>query len=172
MKAIDCAYEPEVVEAALTGGLAGREELRMHLETCDVCRDVLDIASMLRDDCDATLGDVHVPAAGQVWWRAAVRARLEAAHAAARPMTWAHGVAAASAAGLTAAALGIAWPTIERAATWFGERVGSVNPATIAVADLASSIMQRTAPFVLGAAFVVLAPLALYFALLDDGSER
>ena len=180
----ECPREGEVVAAVLGGGFDGRtaapsapgresggpecEDLHMHLDTCEMCREIVTVAAMLRDDRDVTLAEVQVPAAGQVWWRAAIRARLEAAHAAARPITWAHGVAGACAAGLTAAVFGIAWPTIERAVMWFGERALSLHPDTLAVADLATLMMQRTLPFALGAACVLLAPLALYFALSDE----
>jgi hypothetical protein len=122
------------------------------------------VASLLREDRNATLADVQVPAAGQVWWRSAIRARLDAAHAAARPLTWAHGVAGACAAGLALAVLNIAWPTIERMFAWFGDRV-AVNPGTLAIADLASAMMQRTFPLAVVAACLLLAPVALYFAL-------
>lgn len=167
MTTVDCAHEQEVVRAVLTGRLEGREDLGLHLDACETCREVVAIASLFRDERDAALGDVHVPAAGQVWWRAAIRARLDAAHAAARPMTWAHGVAAASAAGLAASVLGIAWPTISRALTWAGDQMAGVHPATFAVADVAAAMMQRTLPFALAAAFVVLAPVALFLALSD-----
>jgi hypothetical protein len=165
--ALDCAREPEVVQAVMAGRLAACQDLGQHVESCDVCREVVAITRLFREDRDATLADVHLPAAGQVWWRAAVRARLDAAHAAARPLTWATGVAAACAAGLTVGVVGIAWPTIDRALTWFGDRAGSMPPPTLAVADLTATLMQRTLPFALAAAFVVLAPVALFLALSD-----
>jgi hypothetical protein len=183
VKTLECPREPEVVAAVFSGTvLAGTvfaerggdgvgeegEGLQMHIETCEICRDVVTVASRLRDDRDAALWDVQVPAAGQIWWRAAIRARLEAAHAAARPLTWAHGIAGACAAGLAAGALSVAWPTIVRAFSWFGDRAWSVNPGTVAVADLAAAMMQRTFPFALVAACLLLAPLALYFALSDE----
>jgi hypothetical protein len=177
MMPLECPREPEVLASVFARGIvAGQaeavgsgqgEDLQMHIETCEVCREVVAVASMLREDRDATLHDVQVPAAGQVWWRAAIRARLEAAHAAARPLTWAHGVAGACAAGLAAGVVNMAWPSIERVFGWFGERALSVNPGTIAIADLATSMMQRTFPLALVAACVLLAPVALYFALSD-----
>ena len=172
MTPLECPREPEVLASVFArpfgGGAAGEgpEDLQMHLETCDVCREVVAVASLLRQDRNETLEDVQVPAAGQIWWRAAIRARLDAAHAAARPLTWAHGVAGACAAGLALAVISIAWPTIARVFAWFGDRV-AVNPGTLAIADLATSMMQRTFPLALLAACLLLAPVALYFALSD-----
>jgi hypothetical protein len=165
---IECPHEFEVVQAVLGGRLEHSDEVRMHAESCEVCREVVAVASLIRDDRDDAFGEVHVPAAGQVWWRAAIRARLEAAHSAARPMTWAHGVAGACAAGLAVGIIGLAWPTIDRAWAWLGDRVGIINPSTLVVTDLASAMLQRTLPFGLAAACLLLAPLALYFALSDD----
>jgi hypothetical protein len=177
MMPLECPREPEVLASVFAGRVGGcrtdgvgseqDEDLQMHIETCDVCREVVAVASMLREERDSTLHDVQVPAAGQVWWRSAIRARLEAAHAAARPLTWAHGVAGACAAGLAAGMINMAWPTIERGFSWFGDRALSVNPGTLAMADLATSMMQRTFPLALLAACVLLAPVALYFALSD-----
>ena len=169
MTPLECPREAEVLSAVFSARLSEPDEdLQMHIETCEICRDVVTVASALRDDRDDALYDVQVPAAGQVWWRAAIRARLEAAHSAARPMTWAHGVAGACAVGLTAGVINVAWPTIERAFSWFGDRASSINPGTLAVADLATSMMQRTFPLALVAACLLLAPLALYVALSDE----
>ena len=98
MNPIECPREAEVLEAVLrhhfdpwrpddAGWLNGGEDLRRHVEQCEICADVATVASLLREDREAARHDVQVPAAGQVWWRAAVRARLDGAHAAARPLT-------------------------------------------------------------------------------------
>ena len=63
-----------------------------------------------------------MPAAGQVWWRAAVRARLESTHAATRPITWMHGITAAIVLGVFLAAVTAAWPRLSSAAGWVAER--------------------------------------------------
>ena len=168
MTAMDCPREPELVAAVLTGRVLA-EELHMHAESCEVCREVLTAVTLLRGDRELTRGDLPVPAAGQVWWRAAVRARLEATHAAARPLTWAQAVAGASAAGLAAGALTLAWPTVEGITGWIAARAWSLSPAPQEVATLVTSAMQRSLPFAIAAAAaLVLAPLALYLALSDD----
>jgi hypothetical protein len=134
-----------------------------------ICADVAAVASLLREDREIARHDVQVPAAGQVWWRAAVRARLDGAHAAARPLTWAQGIAGASAVGVAVGVIGIAWPTIDSAAGWLGSRAWSVGPAALAMIDFVSAAVRHSLPFAIAAAAgIVLAPLALYLALSDD----
>jgi hypothetical protein len=166
----DCPREFNIVQAVLNQRLDRDDDLRMHAESCDACREGVILATVLRADRDAALADVHVPAAGQIWWRAAIRARLEATTAAARPMTWAHGVAGASATGLTIGIIGLARPTLDRAWAWLGDHTGHISPDAMAVAELVSAVLQRTLPFGVAAACLLLAPLALYLALADDRS--
>jgi hypothetical protein len=180
MKASDCTREFEVVEAVLRGRIKERRqgvpvdiddsgELRLHAETCEVCSEVLMIASGLAGDRETALREVQVPAAGQVWWRAAIRARLEGAQAAARPITWAQGVAGACAAGLTLGVIGLAWPTIAGAWAWAEDGLVSLSPTTAAVTDAAAALVQSTLPIGLAVACLLLAaPLALCLALLSD----
>lgn len=162
-----CVREPEVVQAVLAGRDAATDDHLAHAAGCASCREAMTLAVMLRDDRDSALADVHVPAAGQLWWRVAIRARLEAAHAAERPLTWAHGLAGASVVGVTAACLTMAWPTVSELTTWLGERAGAISPDAIAATGLAAAMLQRTVPFGLAAAFVLLAPIALYVAFAD-----
>jgi hypothetical protein len=164
----DCPREFAVVQAVLTGRLDGDDEMRAHMLTCETCGDASVLTSLLRADRDAALGDVRVPAAGQIWWRAAIRARLEATAAAARPMTWAHGVAGACATGLTIGIIGLARPTLDRAWAWLGDHAGHISPDAVTVAELASSVLQRTLPFGVAAACLLLAPVALYLALTGE----
>ncbi len=170
MNTLECAREEEVVGAVLGQRWpeACDEELQVHVTACAVCSDVVIIASMLREDRELARRHVQVPAAGQVWWRAAVRARLEGAQAAQRPMTWLHGIAGACAAGLFVTAMSTAWPSVQRAAGWMGAQDWSV-PGGMELATLAGSAVQRGLPFVVAAAIgIVLTPIALYFALSDD----
>ena len=111
--------------------------------------------------------DVQVPVAGQVWWRAAGRARLEVSHAATRPMTWLHGITAALVVGVVLAVAGWAWPSI---ATGFdaAKTVG----ATLLTSDAAMAIagpLRTTLLIALAAgAVLVITPIAIYLALSDE----
>ena len=167
---LECAREQDVVSAVLSGTWPGRcdESLVTHAASCQVCRDVATVSLLLREDLDHSRIDVRVPAAGQVWWRAAVRARLESTQAAARPMTWMHAITGAIALGALLAVLTAVWPMVPGA--WSTVRTVAVDVAssgevTTAIADgLVRSVMIG----LVAAALLVLAPLAVYFALSRD----
>ena len=170
MNALDCRHEPEVAAAVLSGRWpqACEEELRAHASECAVCGGVTTVAELLRQDQAASLGDVRVPAAGQVWWRAAVRARVEAAHTASRPLTWMQGLAAAAVAGLAVALFGVAWPFVRESASRVTTLIESVSPGASEVTSLLGSVVQQALPLLRSAgAFVIITPIALYFALSE-----
>lgn len=168
-----CAHETAVIRAVREGRWPDGVDaaLRAHAGGCDVCRETVAIAAMLRD-ADAA-GDVHVPTAAQVWWRLAVRARLEREEAAARPLVWLQGLAAASGLGLAAAAVSLVQP-------WIASTVGEVSGrAARLVPELAwaargASTPEGSLPLGLAAAVVggvlVLAAgsAALYLWLVED----
>jgi hypothetical protein len=165
-----CTYEHDVVAAVLSRRWEdASEDLKQHAADCEMCRDVVTIATLLSADQERARYEAHVPAAGQVWWRAAVRARLEAAHAAARPLTWLHGVAGACAVGVTLAVIGMVWPSVLEMASWFTTQALGVDSGIADVAALVAAAMRRSLSlaFVV-AAGIVLAPVALYFVLTDD----
>ncbi len=177
MSSFECARELEIAEALRRGwfderpappaGAGEIDDLRAHAEQCQVCADVVLVAGLLQAERDVARHDVQVPAAGQVWWRAAIRARLEGTHAAARPMTWLYGVAGACAAGLGAAVIRFASPGLSLDAS--AERWSQYVPSASDAAALLTTTMQRSLPFaLLAAACLVLAPIALYLALSDE----
>jgi hypothetical protein len=165
-----CAREVEVVEAVFTGRWpAVDEELLMHADTCDLCRDVACVAPLLHDDGAAMRHHVQVPAAGQVWWRAAVRARMEAAHAAARPVTWFQALAGAAGVGLLIALVGFAWPTVTASLTWIGGAAVQLDPNGTETAVALAPLLERLMPFIVAVGLcAVLAPVAVLIALSDD----
>jgi hypothetical protein len=175
---MDCVREQEVTDALRRGWFdgavaAGDEDaaadLRAHADRCEICGDVVLVARMLQAERDLARCDVQVPAAGQVWWRAAIRARLEATQAAARPMTWVHGVAAACGIGLGAGLLRLAWPVFEATGASAGESAARYVPAAEELARVLAAAMQRSLPFaLLTATCLILAPIALYLALSDE----
>ena len=169
----ECPHEPVVVSLVMAGRWpdAAGEELRAHVRECTVCVDVVEIAMALRMDYDAFGRDVRVPSAGQVWWRAAVRARMEAAQAAARPITWLQGVAAACAAAVGCAVLAVTWPSVRTVAGWFVRAATGFDPLSVSAPIRA--VVEQSLPLVLSvAALVVLGPLAvLFFALSSDRGE-
>ena len=172
-----CAHESEVVAAVLGRRWpeACDESLRAHAEACEVCREVVEVAALLREDYDEAREaianrDVPLPSAGQIWWRAAVKARIEATEAAARPLVWGYGVAAACAVALALAGASVVWPSVLPAfdrlaslADWMP--AVPVSSATSAV----MTVLKAQLPIVVGvAAFLVAVPVALYLALRED----
>jgi hypothetical protein len=166
-----CSHEPEIVEAIVAGRwpTAVDEEMRMHVDQCDSCRDVAVIAPALRDEYLALRQDAQLPSAAQVWWRAAVRARLEAAQDASRPITFAQALAGAAAAGLLVAIVTASWPLVSRVGGWLLSAVLHVDPgATDAGGFVLSSVTRSLFLIVPLAVALVIAPVALYFALSDE----
>ena len=124
MAPIECAREAEVLDAVVRGrwpwAAPGDTDLWQHAIDCPVCADVALVAPMLREEGQEAWRNARPPAAGQVWWRATIRARAEGVRAAARPITLAQGVSGACAAGVCAALIGLAWPSVVHSLSWVG----------------------------------------------------
>lgn len=167
---VECIHEPEVVNAVLTGAWPHRcdDALVAHAVECETCREVAAISALLRDDAERARHEVHVPAAGQVWWRAAIRSRLESTQAATRPMTWMHGITGAVALGLALAVLTVAWPMVAPAAGRMWTLAAAFFPNAESASAVAGSLRLSAMLGLIAAAFLVIAPLVLYFALSDE----
>ena len=167
-----CEHEAAVTQAVLSRQWpdACDAGLRQHAEACDVCAEVVEVAALLREDYDDGRREIaqrHVPlpSAGQIWWRAAVNARADAARAAARPLVWGYGIAAACAVGVIAAAVSVFWPSMLPAFA----RVGAFTAWMAPTADMVMATLRAQLPIVIGvAAFLVAMPVALYFALREE----
>jgi hypothetical protein len=169
---IECPHEAHVVQAVLTGTWPDRcdEHLAAHAAHCEICGEVASVAAVLREDHEDARRHVAVPAAGQVWWRAAVRARLERAEAATTPITWLHGISGAIALGVMLAAVTMAWPTITAGFDW--ARVLVMALVTSGTGDaagaVAGALRQSLTIALVAGALVLIAPIVLFFALSDD----
>lgn len=141
-------------------------DLRTHVEGCATCQEVVEVGAFMRGEYDALSETVRLPAAGQVWWRAAVRARMERAHAATRPVTWAQGMAAAGLGGAACAAVAYAWPSVwtllaSLTAFAFSYDVENVRPVF--------GVFERAIPYLLAiGACVLLAPIVMLYLALTD----
>jgi len=169
VSSLECAREDLVLGAVLAGRWpSADEELVAHAQQCEICREVAEVAVVLRADHDHARREVHVPVAGQVWWRSAVRARLESAQAATRPMAWLHGVTAAIALGVLFAIIGMAWPSLIVAADWARE-VAAPLIANGEVSGAVSGVLRQSMVIaVAAAAGLLVAPVLLYFVLSND----
>jgi hypothetical protein len=166
MKVPECAREREVVRAVLSRGSDGlSDDLRAHAETCEVCGDVMSLVTALHAEADDTLSDARLPAAGQLWWRAALRAHAEATEAAGRPMVWLQGIAGACAAGLVAALLSLTWPSIYDGVVAVAALPATFSPDVSPLVDALRPILPVALAIV---ACLVLTPVVVFLALADD----
>ena len=167
---VDCPREQDVVNAVLSNRWPQRcdESLVAHALHCEVCGEIARVSLLLRDDIDQSRIDVHVPAAGQVWWRAAVRARLESTQAATRPMTWMHGITGAIVLGAVLAGVTAVWPMLPGLIRIVREVPSELFPSPTVANAIAGGLAQSVVIGLAAAALLVIAPLAVYFALSDD----
>lgn len=163
----ECRHEFEVAALVRAGRWPGACEpgLRAHVADCAECREAVAIAELL---LEADRGaEVHVPSAAQMWWRLAVRARLEREQAAARPVVWLQGIAAACGVGVVLTALGQVGPVLSGAAASVASRVTATVPAALPAVDLAARI--PTLVVVAGALVLVgLGTTAVYLWVADE----
>ena len=146
-----CRFEADVLAAVAAGSWDhAPEELRAHVTTCGTCSDLALVSQLLKTDHAAMVAEANVPSAGQVWWRAQMRARAEAAETAARPLFVAQAVACAAVVGALVALVTWLWPT------------GGWHFVSTPPSDLSLSA------WVAIGAWLVLAPVALYLVFARD----
>ena len=179
---IECPHEQDTLDALTARNLPGRAapELLSHLEACEVCRDLAAVVSAMQEACDDDAPS-PTPSAATVWWRAQLRAQREAARQAALPIRVAQ-VAAVIVALVTVAALQPLVPSwrptlpfeIASLTAWWPE-LPSVSISWPSIEELPAlsldSIRQISGWWWLAlaiGAWVIVAPLALYFARTDD----
>lgn len=170
-----CPHEHDVISAILADRWPNQcdESLHAHAAQCEVCKELVEVVSLLRIERQGLHDEMRVPSAGQVWWRAAIRARLEASQQVARPFSWLAGISVACAVGLAVAVIELLWSPVQHALTWASPWTMSFGPGEFgrllpSLSDLAP--FTTTGAFVLlgAAACLLLAPLALYFVLSDE----
>jgi hypothetical protein len=163
MTAPECARESEILNEIAAGRwpAAAPASLTAHAASCPVCADLALAASALHDDAAmAGQATMALPSAGQVWWRAELRARHEAARLAQRPVLAVQVVAtvvvlAALVTGVRSLAPDV-WAWLNRTATVARSgSVGSMDAVTLALV-LAVGLS------------LVLGPLALYMVVRAD----
>jgi hypothetical protein len=163
-----CPCEQDVLDA-----LAARRwphrcdgELRQHVAACGVCRDLVDVASALLEERDAAGPAPDLPPASLVWWRSQLRAREEAARAAARPLRFSVRVAAACAIALALLAAAAAAPALRSVLA--DVRIWTLGIDANAARDTAIAVLASRGVQLAVAAWLVLGPVAIYLALADD----
>lgn len=168
----ECRREREVAALVRAGRWpeACERDLVAHVATCLECQDVVEITDLLQQSDRGA--DVRVPSAAQVWWRLAVRARLEREQAAARPVVWLQGLAAACGVGVAVAALGQVGPVLVESASALAGRVAGSVPAAVPALTWPTADAASRVPGLAAAAGAVLllvaATTALYLWIADD----
>src|SRR3954468_14985839 len=99
MAPVECPREQDVLDAVAANRWPGRcdADLEAHILACAVCSDLAIAGAALRAEHDQAWSEARIPTSSAVWWRAQVRAREEAARAAARPIAFVQGIAVACA---------------------------------------------------------------------------
>jgi anti-sigma factor RsiW len=165
----ECARSADIGAAIAGGVLSEDRELREHLAVCDACAELATVMSALRETREHARRHAPVPSAGLVWWRAELRARREAARKAAAPVTLVQSIALVGALVMAAAlastlagtgGIGAGWlqdllPGLPSMPTWNDLSALFVDAAPIVRAGLVLGVTT----------WLVLAPVALYFAL-------
>ena len=159
----DCPRESEILDAIADGQWphAAPDALRMHAASCVVCADLALSASALHDDAVATSSaPMALPSAGQVWWRAELRARHEAARLAQRPVLAVQVVAAV----VFLAAVATAGRRLAPDAwAWLVQATGAARVGGFATMDTLTMALVLSVGL-----WLVLGPIAIFMVLRAD----
>jgi len=139
----NCGYEAEVLRAVAGGHID--DELREHIAACDGCADLLSVASAVAEDRRALMREAPIPSSGLMWWRTSMRAREEARRMAVRAATLVQAALIAVAVIVAVVVLGVTLP-----------------PVHIDIRPL------LTIPVFAFVAWLILAPVAVYFTVTED----
>ncbi len=183
MTRFECSREQDVLDALASRRWPARcdAELRDHVASCALCTDLVAVAGALLDEADDLAADA-LPPASVIWWRAQLRAREEAARAAARPLRVAQQVAAAlgiallvvwcwASASYIRSSVGSVLAVVPRIdAQAIGARAVAALPAFDASALAQSALAALASPAVqlAAGAWLILAPVAIYLAVARD----
>jgi hypothetical protein len=119
---------------------------------CPECGPLVVLAQQIRQEFEHTTRTAHVPTPEIIWWRAQMRARQEAASQAARPILFTQALAIAALIGLLVSVTGrLTLPALSFA---------GLTPLSVGMPFLYIVIAA--------ASCLLIAPLAVYFALARD----
>jgi hypothetical protein len=137
----DCNRETDILRAVGSGHFD--DDVRSHIAACDVCADLMAVASAVADDRRALTREAPIPSSGLVWWRANLLARQEATRTAVRAATFVQVALIAAAIIVAVVAFGGSLPRVD------------LRPLL-------------TIPIFAFLAWLILAPVAVYFAVTED----
>jgi hypothetical protein len=162
VKPVDCRHEDDVLDALTSGRWPDRADdaLRAHVASCAVCTDIIEVAGAILEGRNDTVTDMRIPSSAVMWWRAQMRARQEAAREAARPIAVAQIVGAISAALFGIVAIVMLLP-------WIGGVMSGWMAAGTGTGTSSFAPAWVIPALVIGVS-LLLAPVAIYFAVTDD----
>lgn len=164
MNPMECQFEAEVLEAVCQCRWPARvdEALRQHVAGCQICSDVVTVATAFDGAYPELVATASLPDAGRVWRMAQLRARHEAVETAGRPIAAAQVFALVCAVGLLGACFGAT-------SSWFQSALGWSTSNSDAAASLVATITKLVAgngALIVGlVAAVLLVPTAFYVAM-------
>lgn len=160
-----CRHEPAVLATARASqNVVVPDAIQAHLAECEDCRLGFALAVTLQGERSEAMAAVRLPSAGQVWWRAELRARQDAAATVARPITVVTGVAAAAVVGVVASLLGaLVW----WARAWVMATVARVPWPATPSPDVWSTGTWLAVGLALGT-LLLATPLVLYVASREE----
>jgi hypothetical protein len=168
VKTIECIREDDVLDALMSERWPDRvsEDLRQHVTSCQVCADLIAVVRPILADGDAPVPEPRIPSSAVMWWRAQMRGRQEAAREAARPITVAQAIAAVSLVVLVAAIATMLLPWIRSLVPGLSDGLSLGNTRL----DLQNAVLGRgwLLPALMLGVWLLLAPLAIYFAVTAD----
>jgi hypothetical protein len=163
----ECAHEQDVLDAVAAGRCDA--ELRDHLESCAICQDLRTVLSALSEEHDAAWEETSVPPASVVWWRSQIRAREEAARAAARPIAVAQALAITSVIAVSIGFVPMVLPWIRNGVTGAADVAAWLTPRAEAVSTVFRFVTGTALPILpFAVASILLAPILLYYALTEE----
>jgi hypothetical protein len=165
---IECIREQDVLDALSASRWPGRvdEELRTHVTGCAVCRALAAVVQPLLAARDDSSVDIRVPASGTVWWRAQIRAKQEAALKVGQPISIAQVLAAVVALVLAVAVYSVFSESLD---AWWARTAGIVSVEVPSLfPELNTDSPWRWIIVLVVAAWLVLTPVAIYFAFSED----
>ena len=168
MRTVECSREQDVIDALASGRWPARvaDELAAHVASCRICEDTLAVAGPILAEHDTFTTDAHVPSSAVMWWRAQMRAKQEAAREAARPVTVAQIVGGICVMAVAVALMVVFSPLVRG---WIVNTIDSVT-GDVTRLGLQSALLSQgwLLPAALACVWLVVTPLALYFALAED----
>jgi hypothetical protein len=167
VKPVECRYEQDVLDGLMLGRRPDEDAaLAEHVAGCRICSEIVEVALPILEERDAIQVDARIPSSAVMWWRAQMRARQQATREATRPITVAQAVAS-SALLVLATALAVTFSPWLRG--WLARTADGLTSGFLSL-NLQSTLLAHgwLLPALIVCVWMVLAPLAIYFVVVED----